>query len=134
MNSDFQNLPYPDPAMAGRPPGKQAPRFGQRLAALRKQQGLSQQALAQLLDTTRDNIAYYERKAENPSLDFIERCAQALQVSPSNLVADQNYPKPAKPGPPAKLEQLTRRLATLPRGKQQVIIEMLEGFLQKAGT
>ena len=133
MNSDSQNLPYPDPTMAGRPPSKQAPRFGQRLAALRKQQGLSQHAFAQLLDTTRDNIAYYERKAENPSLDFIERCAQALQVSASDFIGDQNN-KPAKPGPPAKLEQLTRRLATLPRGKQQVVIEMLEGFLQKTGT
>ena len=120
--------------MAGRPPTKQAPRFGQRLAVLRQRQGLSQAALARLLDTTRDNIAYYERKAENPSLDFLERCAQALGVSLQELITEQAKTRSAKPGPPARWEQLSRRLATLPRGKQQVVIEMLEGLLEKAGT
>ncbi len=120
--------------MAGRPTTRQAPRFGQRLAVLRKQQGLSQEALARLLDTTRDNIAYYERKAENPSLDFIERCAQALHVSPEELISENGKTRPAKPGPPARWEQLSRRLATLPRGKQRVVIDMLEGLLEKAGT
>jgi len=120
--------------MAGRPPTRQAPRFGQRLAVLRKQQGLSQEALAQLLGTTRDNIAYYERKAENPSLDFIERCAQALRVSPEELITENGKVRSGKPGPPARWEQLSRRLATLPRGKQRVVIDMLEGLLEKAGT
>jgi transcriptional regulator with XRE-family HTH domain len=134
MNSFFQIAGYPLADMAGRPPTKQAPRFGQRLAVLRKQQGLSQEALARLLDTTRDNIAYYERKAENPSLDFIERCAQALHVSPEELIAGSAKARSTKPGPPARWEQLSRRLATLPRGRQRVVIDMLEGLLDKTGT
>ncbi len=104
------------------------------MAALRKQQGLSQQALAQLLDTTRDNIAYYERKADNPSLDFIQRCAAALGAAPQDLIAENSKSSSIKPGPPARLEQLTRRLASLPRSKQQVVIEMLEGLLEKTGA
>jgi transcriptional regulator with XRE-family HTH domain len=120
--------------MAGRPATKTAPRFGQRLAALRKQQGLSQEALAKLLDTTRNNVAYYERKADNPSLEFIERCATALGVTPHDFIGDTPNGRHVKPGPPSKWEQLSRRLAALPRGKQRVVIEMLEGLLEKAGT
>lgn len=134
MKSLFQIVGYPLAQMAGRPATKEAPRFGQRLAALRKRQGLSQEALAQLLDTTRDNVAYYERKADNPSLEFIERCATALSASPHDLIGDAPKGRVGKPGPPAKWEQLSRRLASLPRGKQQVVIEMLEGLLEKAGT
>lgn len=134
MNSLFQIAGYSLASMAGRPSTKEAPRFGQRLAALRKQQGLSQEALAQMLDTTRDNLAYYERKADNPSLEFIERCAAALHVTAHDLIGDAPKGRATKPGPPAKWEQLSRRLASLPRGKQQVVIEMLEGLLEKAGT
>jgi transcriptional regulator with XRE-family HTH domain len=134
MDPVFQIVGYPLVPMAGRPATKQAPRFGQRLAAIRMQQGLSQEALARLLDTTRDNVAYYERKAANPSLEFIERCAAALHVSPHDLIGDVPKGRASKPGPPAKWEQLSRRLAALPRGKQQVVIQMLEGLLEKAST
>ncbi len=124
---------YPADLMAGRPPTKEAPRFGQRLAALRKERGLSQEALAKRLNTTRNNIAYYERKADNPTLDFIERCAQVLEVPTESLIANSPKNRSAKPGPPARFEQLLRQLNALPRGKQRVVIDMLEGFLQKAG-
>lgn len=117
-------------SMAGRPPTKQAPRFGQRLAVLRKQQGLSQEALAQLLDTTRDNIAYYERKADNPSLDFIERCASALRVSTEELVTDNPKGRNSRPGPTSQLEQRLTAVRQLPRGKQKMVMEFLDAFLR----
>jgi len=130
MNPLSQIFGYPLDSMAGRPPTKQAPRFGQRLAALRKQQGLSQEALAQLLDTTRDNIAYYERKADNPSLDFIERCAQALRVSMEALVADTSKTRSTKPGPPSQLEQRLSAIRQLPRSQQKVVLQLLDAFLR----
>jgi hypothetical protein len=39
-----------------------------------------------------------------------------------------------KPGPPSRLQQLSQRLAALPRSKQKVVVQMLEGFLQQAGS
>jgi len=36
-----------------------------------------------------------------------------------------------KSGPPSRLQQLTEQLSGLPRNKQKVVVEMLEGFLQK---
>lgn len=75
--------------MAGRPPTKEAPIFGQRLAALRRAKGLSQTQLAELLETTRKMIDDYERRAGNPSLDLIQRAAEALDVSVAELLGSQ---------------------------------------------
>jgi len=47
----------------------------------------SKTQLAEVLDTTRKMIDYYERRAGNPSLDFIQRAAEALDVSVAELLA-----------------------------------------------
>ena len=103
--------------------------FGKKLALLRKQRGLSQTELGKLMSVSRGMIAYYEGGAKNPTIEVIENAAKSLDVSIASLLENT---KRQKPGPPSKLEQLTQRLAALPRGKQQVIIDMLEGVLEKA--
>jgi DNA-binding XRE family transcriptional regulator len=68
------NQAYNADIMAGRPPTKEAPIFGQRLAALRRAKDLSQTQLAELLDTTRKMIDYYEREpAIRPSISSSAR-------------------------------------------------------------
>jgi hypothetical protein len=37
-----------------------------------------------------------------------------------------------QPGPPSQLQQLMHRLATLPKAKQKMVVDMLEGVLKKA--
>ena len=39
----------------------------------------------------------------------------------------------SKPGPASRWQQLMLRLAELPRSQQQVVAQMLEGFLQQTG-
>jgi len=120
--------PYND-SMAGRPPLKPAPAFGANLAALRKARGLTQPQLAESLGITPEMLNYYERRATNPSADFIGKAAAFFGVSADDLLAlDTKVPR--KPGPPSHLEQLTARLAKLPRAKQKVVVEMLEGILK----
>lgn len=120
--------------MAGRPPTKDAPDFGKRLAAARRTKGLSQEALADLLGTTRVNIGYYERKATNPTLDFIQRCADALDVPLADLIGAEPPKNGHKPGPPSKLQQQIEEIRRLPRSKQRFVSELLDTVLQKAGT
>jgi len=103
--------------------------FGKKLALLRKQRGLSQTELGKLMGVSRGMIAYYEGGAKNPTIEVIENAAKSLNVSIASLLENT---KRQKPGPPSKIEQLTQRLAALPRGKQKVIIDMLEGVLEKA--
>src|ERR1035438_7665364 len=100
--------PYNATMPGGRPATKSAPKFGQRLAALRGERRLTQGELAQQLGVTRDAVTYYERAGSN---------GRSLR----------------KPGPTPQIAQLTERLAQLPRAQQRIVVKMLEGVLQKAG-
>jgi len=117
--------------MAGRPTTKQAPPFGERLAALRKERGFSQEELARRLDTTRANIAYYERKACNPTLDFINRCAEVLGVSLPELLGAPTGASARKPGPASRFERQIEQLRRLPRSQQKFVSKFLDTVLQQ---
>lgn len=121
--------------MAGRPTSKQAPPFGERLAALRKERGLSQEALAEMIGTTRANVAYFERKASNPTQDVIQRCAAALAVPVGDLMDDGSAAKQTrKRGPASRFEMQLEQLRRLPRSQQQFVSKFLDTVLQgKAG-
>lgn len=121
--------------MAGRPTTKTAPAFGQRLAALRKQRGWTQSELAERLGTTVKMVTYYEREAHNPTHKTIDAIAKVFRVSSAELMGQSNLKNNGhKPGPPSRLQQLTHRLSRLPRPKQKLVMEMLEGVLQKSGS
>lgn len=117
--------------MAGRPPIKEAPEFGQRLARLRNARGWTQADLAERLGTTVKMVTYFEREATNPTRKTLERVAEVLDVPSSELLGQVEQSKNGKPGPPSKLEKLTSQLARLPRSKQKVVVDMLEGYLKQ---
>jgi len=116
---------------SGRRPSKPAPKFGQRLAAFRAAKGLTQTTLAEALGMTRDQIVYYERAAQNPSMEVIGKMADFFGVSVGELFND-TAKTVRKPGPPSQFARLAERLEQLPRAKQRVVAEMLEGVLRQA--
>ena len=129
----FEDDPYNLGVMAGRPPMREAPLFGQRLAAARKSRGWSQTKLAQKLETTQKVIDYYERRAANPSLAFIQRAAKVLEVSAADLVGDESKPERSRPGPPPQLARRLEQIRQLPRKEQEFVIRFLDTVLEKAG-
>ncbi|MDE0145095.1 MAG: helix-turn-helix transcriptional regulator [Nitrospira sp.] len=60
-------------------------RFGARLREIRRQKGLSQEALASACDLDRTYIGGVERGERNISLINIHRLAQALDVEAGDL-------------------------------------------------
>jgi transcriptional regulator with XRE-family HTH domain len=119
--------------MIGRPPNKNAPPFGQRLAATRQSKGLTQRELAELLGTTREMVDYYERRAVNPALEVIRKCAKALGVPVITLLGeDSPPPRRAKPGPVSRLQRRFEQIKKLPRKEQEFILEFLDRVLEKA--
>ena len=60
--------------------------FAQRLAALRKERGLTQQALADLVQVHLTQINRYETGDSQPMLDVIRRVAIALNVTTDQLI------------------------------------------------
>jgi len=115
--------------MAGRPAQKPAPVFGERLAALRKAHGLTQPKMAEKLGISPAMLAYYERKATNPTAEFISKAAAALNVSVDQLLGHE-VKNGRKPGPPSQLEQRLSAIRQLPRDKQKVVLQFLDAFLR----
>jgi transcriptional regulator with XRE-family HTH domain len=62
--------------------------FGIALQRLRKEQGLSQEKLAELTNLHRTYISDLERAQRNPTLTTLLKIAKALSISISTLVKD----------------------------------------------
>jgi transcriptional regulator with XRE-family HTH domain len=62
--------------------------FPQKLATLRKKKGLSQQALADLIDLHVIQISRYETGSSQPTLDVIRKLAKVLNCTADELIFD----------------------------------------------
>ena len=67
--------------------GEARRRVAENLRRLRKERGLSQEAMAELADFHRTYISQLERCITNISLDGLERLASALHVDVRDLLA-----------------------------------------------
>lgn len=126
--SRIEGDPY-NADMAGRPPTKPAPIFGANLAALRKARGLTQPEFAKQVGLSLSMVIYYERKATNPSAEFVGKAAQTLNVSTDELLGRKTV---RKSGPPSQLEQRISALRGLPRERQKIVLQVLDTFLRDA--
>ena len=88
--------------------------------------------LANLLDTIRKMIDYYERRAGNPSLDFIQRAAAALDVSVAELLGSEPKSKRTRPGPTPHLQLRFDQIRRFPRKEQEFVIRFIDTVLEKA--
>jgi len=79
-------------------------------------------------------VDYYERRAVNPSLALIEQLAEALEVSPADLLGVETRAthKRGKPGPTPQLQLRFERVQRLSRKDQEFIIRFLDTVLEKA--
>jgi transcriptional regulator with XRE-family HTH domain len=62
--------------------------FGRRLRELRKERGLTQEALAEAADLSGNYVSELELGQKVPSLTILVRLAQALEVGASDLLSD----------------------------------------------
>lgn len=78
--------------------------LGEKIQALRKQSGLSQEALAEKLAVTRQTVSKWELNRSLPDLDFIARLSEIFHVSADYLIKDEqsspdDMPNKALDGP-----------------------------------
>ncbi len=59
--------------------------FGRRVRHLRKEVGLTQEELSELMAITSQHLSYVESGRRGPSFEFIISVSQALDISPSEL-------------------------------------------------
>lgn len=105
--------------------------LGARIAALRKDQSLTQVQLAQALGLTQQMIASYEVGRRRVPVSLLPQVAATLAVSLEELIGKYAV-MPAKRGPAPKLQQQIERIQKLPKSRQRFVMEMLDTVLQQA--
>ncbi len=100
--------------------------FGTRLATLRKQRTMTQQALADAAGCHVTMIRRYEANETQPTLEVIRNMARALSVSADALVFEQD-----ERGPGQELLMQFEAVSQLLPADQAVIKDVLEGLILK---
>jgi transcriptional regulator with XRE-family HTH domain len=104
--------------------------LGARVAQLRKQAGLSQQAVADELGIAQQTLAHYEVGRLRMPVSLLPKLAQLFGVPGDDLLGLTGT-SAGKRGPTPKLQQQIERLHRLPKAKQKLVMQMLEGVLMQ---
>lgn len=88
--------------------------LGEKIQRLRKQNGLSQEALAERVSVTRQTISKWELNQSSPDLEFIARLSEIFNVSADYLIRNEMTE------PDAPLYQ-KKRLCLSPRSKRLIL-------------
>ena len=84
---------------------------------------------ARLVGLSQQMIDYYERRAKNPTAEFVQKAAQVLGVSVDELLGVKPLAR-RKPGPQSKLQRKIERVRDLPENKQKLVLDFLDTVLQ----
>lgn len=79
--------------------------IGEKIQRLRKERGLSQEALAGMLYVTRQTVSKWELGQSTPDLALIAQLSELFQVSADYLIKDDAEaagPPPSAPSPPKR--------------------------------
>jgi transcriptional regulator with XRE-family HTH domain len=103
--------------------------FPRRLAETRKQKGLSQEALGELVGLAKLQIYRYEKGASQPTLEVLKRLAIALNTSLDALVFDEHERDPSD-----DLRLRFELIQQMSEQDQQAIKSVLDGMILKHQT
>jgi transcriptional regulator with XRE-family HTH domain len=105
--------------------------FGKKIAELRKEQGLTQSQLAELLGLTQQQVGHFEVARRRVPGSMLPTLARTLGTSVEELLGEDK--KPGKRGPAPKLQRHLERIQQLPKARQRFVLEMLDTALQHDG-
>lgn len=111
----------------------EATSFGQRLAALRKAAGYTQQELAGEVGVSRRMIAYYEGQSEHPPTTLLPALAQALHVSADELLGLAAPVTAKRSGRPRdnRLQRRLQQIENLPPEERRQLIQIVDAFIER---
>jgi transcriptional regulator with XRE-family HTH domain len=104
--------------------------FGERLAGLRQEAGLSQRDLAAEVGISQRMVAYYEKQTAHPPTHLLAILAKALGVSSDQLLGI----KEVKSNGRTRDNRLWRRFSQveqLPQSQRKQIVQILDAFLER---
>ena len=102
--------------------------FGSRLTSIRKDRGLTQVQLAELIGSNQPAISYYESTTGLPPVPVLVDLAKALEVSTDDLLGLERVaaPKPKKESPAEqRLWKKFQQVLRLPTKDQRAVIRLI---------
>ncbi|MDB4913023.1 MAG: family transcriptional regulator [Gemmatimonadetes bacterium] len=106
--------------------------LGRRLAHLRQEAGLTQQAVAAHVGVAQQTLAHYEVGRLRLPVTLVPKLAAFFGV-PTDVLLGVTSAHPGKRGPTPKLQRQLERLSRLPKAQQQTVLAMLDGVLLQHG-
>lgn len=100
--------------------------IAQRLVTLRKQKGLTQQALAHALELHITQVKRYEAGTSQPSLEALKKLAMTFRVTTDFLIFE---PEELEPDEDLRLQ--FKAVSDMPADEQRVVKQLLEGMIIK---
>jgi transcriptional regulator with XRE-family HTH domain len=125
-----RNAPYIHGMPGGRPSKTKRSPFGERLATVREQKGLSQREAADLLGMKQQSYAVWERRSMALKPEQLVQVARLFDVSVDFLVGHQGH-EPRKTGPSGKARRFFEAISKLPRHQQEKVFSLLEPFIDQ---
>lgn len=107
--------------------------LGVRIAERRKELGLTQVQMAEVLDVTQQAYATYESGRYRVPVSMLPALAQMLMMDMETLLGTTAKQR-AKRGPAPKYQQHIERISRLPKARQRLVIEVLESLLSQQGA
>jgi len=100
--------------------------IAKRLSKIRKDKGLTQQALADAIGLHVTQIKRYEAGSSQPSVEALKKIAQTLRVTTDSLVFE-----PEELEPDADLAMQFQAISNMDTQEQAIIKQLLEGMIIK---
>jgi transcriptional regulator with XRE-family HTH domain len=107
--------------------------LGGRIAALRKEAGLTQTQLGEALGISQQHMASFEAGRRRVPVSALSLLGRALGVTVEDLLGDTAAPAAKRRGPAPKLQRQLERVSRLPRAQQRFVSDFLDTVLQQAG-
>jgi len=103
--------------------------LGRRMVELRKQAGLTQSQLGDLIQIKQQAVAAYECGKRRLPVSLVPVWARALGVTIEDFLGESNGK--GRPGPTPRLLRQIEQVSRLPRSKQHFVSEFLDTVLQQ---
>lgn len=104
--------------------------FGARLAALRKQAGISQTALAKEIGVSQRMMAYYEGPTAFAPANLLPAIAGTLGVSVEALLGTETAKRKTKPAD-TRMQRRLQQIASLPPEERRQIMQLVDAFIER---
>jgi len=105
--------------------------LGQRIKELRKEKGMSQTELANLIGISYAQIGRYETKGVQPPAEVLKNIADVLGVSPDYLIYGSTDEKARASIQDKELIQQFKEIEAMDKNDQHIIKELIDAFITK---